>query len=252
MPNIDREGIFRGEVVEAVMRQPKEGSASSIMGLKIRIEQMLGEHNQWVEWSSYGFEVYADVVIVRKNGELHENGCSQLRDAFGWDGDLDNLPTGRCSFTVKADEYEGKTRYKADWINPYEYVPQGMKAADEATIQSMKATIGPKLRAFFGATKPLNPPKPTTPPSPPPAPGVTPRLQAPPLTLSKPAVRMTQTEAWTKFYNHAKGVRPDWTDQQIVDEFGAILNRHLNGRPTATDEDWGWMGTSGIDEWVPF
>src|SRR5690606_7747506 len=94
--------------------------------------------------------------------------------------------------TVKADTYNGQTRYRGEWINPVDFVPSSKpRSAPPETVSALKAQYGSAIRALFG-NRPAPAPAPSAPPTPAPAKATT--LPPPP---AKPlGVHGTKARAW--------------------------------------------------------
>ncbi len=159
MPPIDREGIFRADVVDIGFRPPKPGVMTRMVALKLLItEALVG--NEWEDWRLHGFDAYGDVCIIKKDGTVHERGVETLRDALGWDGSAASIEDGTfmpwpCQITVANDEYEGKIRLKVKWINHY-HASGGMKKATPEDTKGFDAQHGAAMRAICtkATTKP--------------------------------------------------------------------------------------------------
>ena len=81
-----------------------------------------------------------------------DNTIAALSVAFkAWDGDINSIDKGAlvglpCSITMEAEEYEGKTRFKAKWLNP----PGGgaPKEMEPEKRISLLAKLAPRGRAI--------------------------------------------------------------------------------------------------------
>ncbi len=175
------EGSFRGTIADYTLSQPKEGPSKSI-GVNILVVGTGwwdAENEQWndCEESDWRAEAYGYVNIVKKDGSLNEKSIENLVKNAGWDGDITSIvqktwePTP-IAFTIKADEYDGKTTYKVNYINPFDYTPGGggFKAFDPQAGKSLANQYGSQLRALASKFKPkalpTNGTKPSAPPKP--------------------------------------------------------------------------------------
>jgi len=118
---LSQEGIFRARVIEKAVRLPKEGSEAVNVSFKFEITQIL-QGKEWFDWSEHGMHCYGQICIVRKEGLTHDRGVEDMRDAFGWNGEIDPVEfeawqPRECQINVKAEEYKGKNKYRAQYFN---------------------------------------------------------------------------------------------------------------------------------------
>jgi hypothetical protein len=112
------------------------------------------------EITSYSF-------LEKKDGSINIKAIENLRDVFGWNGDLDAIPTfvgKNCQVTIEPDTYNGVTRMKVKWLNHADDSGGGgIEAVDSERLAAFKARLGPQLRASIGGTVIPPPPKTPTP-----------------------------------------------------------------------------------------
>jgi len=153
--NLDRTGIFKAVPKSWGIKTP-EGSASVAVSIRFTITAQL-EDRVWTDWT--GFEehtVYGDFWIVGKNGNVRPEAVEELVAALGWNGDLRSVkgspPRVLVQITVKSEENNGTTYFKAAWIKPGDYSPHpgAAKAEDVAGLQ---ARYGSLLRAAASTVK---------------------------------------------------------------------------------------------------
>lgn len=154
MQPVDREGTFRGLIVEYGTKEFTGGT----IAIKFRAELTeLYDGEQWHPWSDYQQEVYGDSFVVKKDASINEAAVNSLVNNAGWDGTFASVndatwrPTP-CQFKVVAEEYKGKTYYKVDFINGFDDVPGGggLPKIDEQKAKGLDARFGSQLRAIAG------------------------------------------------------------------------------------------------------
>jgi hypothetical protein len=184
MHPVDREGTFRGTNVEYGTKEFPTGAVT--IKFKAELTELYDAANEsWIPWAEYQMEVYGDSFVVKKDGTLNDESVQALVNHAGWDGSFHSVldatwrPTP-CQFSVKAEEYKGKTFYKAAFINGFDDVPGGsMPQLAPDKVKSLDMRFGMQLRALAG-NKMRNQAAPaagTKPPSPPPA-AISPTLAA--------------------------------------------------------------------------
>ena len=212
---IDRAGIFRGRCAEASMISGAEGSQSLGLHVVYDIEESLNGSG-WDDWRDYAVRASGTLWIIGKDGAINENAATTARDILGWNGDLKhvNAELNPAQLNVKEDTYEGKTRYRIEWFNPYDHSP-GPRKLEAGDLAKAETTHGAKLRAFFGqrrstAAAPAGRPAPPTASSPPaPAPSTAPEATTSP---DVPQVT-TRDEAWTHVLSVYNGDQDKATKQ---------------------------------------
>lgn len=167
----DREGSFRGEAVSYGLWNPG-GKKSTAISMTIRVTEFFNhESKEWENWREYEMDVEGDVWIIGKEGKLIENNVKSICEHLGWNGDLVSIndrswepkPFG---FTTQADEYNGRVRYKLNFINSFDFSPSGgAKTIEPDMAKSLNQQYGAQLRALAGSAS-----KPKAPSSPPPKP----------------------------------------------------------------------------------
>jgi len=158
MTPIDREGIFRCVPHDWWVTKADSGAVAVSLDLDI-LEQWNG--SSWDDWTQYGqYTVPGDYWVVKKDGTVNQRTVEQLARSMGWDGNLTSVqgapPNVLVSVSVKADTYEGKTRYKAGWMNPGDFSPRFGAPPEEVT--KLSSQFGSLLRAAAaGAAKAAKP-----------------------------------------------------------------------------------------------
>jgi hypothetical protein len=161
---LDREGIFKALPQSWKVKQFDSSTAVAIEIEFAILAQLDG--SEWVDWSNYEeHRVRGDFWVVKKTGQANIKTVEALRDAIGWNGSLKGIvgtkpPECVVQVTVKAEDYNGKTFYKAAFINPGDYQP-GSEGADASEVDQLEARFGSLLRAAAGPMKAKAPaPKP--------------------------------------------------------------------------------------------
>lgn len=155
---VDREGIFRA-VPTAWRVKKAENSSAIAIAIEFRIlEQLDQAKHEWVDWTSAGdFRTFGDFYVLDRNGRPKETTIEQLSKHLGWRGsfvqvDRETPPDGIVvQVTVKAEEYRGKTKFRADWINAGDYDPRPQRL-DASEVKSLDDQYGSLLRAAVNTT----------------------------------------------------------------------------------------------------
>lgn len=242
--NLNREGIFLATL------------ADKAVSLKNDKTQFVAKYSLTSEWN--GSE-YADIgeqgativgyhYLEKNDGSLNDSTIKQLRDATGWDGRdpfaLEELPADLVvKITVEAEEYEGRNTLKVKWVDNKDSTGGGgVKKANDQERAAIKARLGQKLRAQFGA--PVQTPKPTGAPS---MPKRTPPVTHPAAKQPKPAPGCTMDEAWQKLCVVA-------TDQERASiVWTGVLDRLFPGKQDSDlkPEDWAKVRDECLKDVMP-
>jgi hypothetical protein len=170
----DREGSFRGKIVEYGMKEFASGTVA--IKFKAELTEIYDFGNKcWEPWGEYQMEVFGDVFVVKKDGTLNEDAIKSLVDNAGWNGSFHSVEDKTwepvpCQFSVKRSDHNGKTYFNASFINAFDSVPGGtMPKLDEGKVKSLDTRFSAQLRALVG-NKMRNQDSPTAnskPPAPP-------------------------------------------------------------------------------------
>jgi len=157
------EGVYRVfPLAWTVETATKEDSKSVAIAFRFGVAQQWdATDRRWsAEWPP-GYFVEHRAWVVKKDGELNTGAIESLAKCGLWDGDWDKL-SGACPVgffllaDVKAETYEGKTRYRAAWINPNADEPQargGFAPVDTNLLGSLRARFQSKTRAVAGGAR---------------------------------------------------------------------------------------------------
>jgi hypothetical protein len=153
MPPIDREGIFRANVMDIEFKAPKEGSEAVNLNIKFAItEARIG--TEWENWAEHGFECRGSACLVKKDGTVCNHGVETMRDALGWNGSVADIESGTfkpwpCQIEVGPDAYRGEGHFEAKWINHFNSEGgSGMKKATPDDTKGFNAQHGAAMRAI--------------------------------------------------------------------------------------------------------
>jgi hypothetical protein len=152
---LDRAGIFKARPFDWSV-QPSASTKSVAISIGLLIEAQY-EDGEWVSWAEYEpHQTRGWWYVIGKNGQINLNAVEQLAKSLGWNGDLKAItgdaPNVVVQVSVKANEYEGKTTYKAGWMNPEDYVPESSGASDE-DVSKLSVQFGSLLRAAAASAK---------------------------------------------------------------------------------------------------
>lgn len=255
MIQIDRAGKFRGPIIEYGLERSKEGAWAVV--LKIAIHEWLSGTNEWEDWQAYNFCVYARVYFIKKDGRPNEKGVEMLRDTLGWDGDPYSIERKlwqppACQVLVKANEYNGQTSYRGEWIDPYDYEGSGVGQASPEDVAALATTHGSQLRAMFG-TKPVTAPPPTGKPASP-TPPTAPKPPAAPQSTPGTVPHGTKARAWAEWVAWNNRLPDPLSEEQLTKGWHSVYAMWFADREekTLTSKEWLQMETQGPAAIPPF
>jgi hypothetical protein len=170
---IDREGNFRGRIIEYKAVEGKQGSVSVM--LKVFVTGWWNVDAQgWDDtWDQYGMVVDGSPCLVKNDKQLNDLGVRQLVECANWDGIMASIVAGAwnpspIAFSVKEDTYNNETRLRIAFINPFNSTPGG-GGMDEATAHAFDNRYGMPIRALMGNAvrnaAPVPEQKPASPPA---------------------------------------------------------------------------------------
>lgn len=151
--NLDRAGIFKARPLSWRIKV-FEGKQSVAIAIEFLITAQLNG-GEWSDWSGYEENhVSGDFWVIGKTGQPNVDNVKRLRDSLGWRGVLNDVvsqdvPDIVVQITVNPEEYNGKTHFRAAWINPEDFTPSKGASADE--VKQLDARFGSLLRAAAGA-----------------------------------------------------------------------------------------------------
>ena len=181
MPALMRAGWFVCNVTQWGVREGKDGSQALSVTMKLvtagEWSPTAGENGTggWVETPEC--DVFADVYVVKKDGQPNPTGVDSLTKARIWDAGegfmrfANDVWDGvQVVAQVEPNVYQGKTTYRAAWIYPPEHIPGAGGIANRATkerLAELQARAGAMLRALAppAAVVPKQPTLPLTMPT---------------------------------------------------------------------------------------
>lgn len=149
---------FKCILVSWGVREPKAGSSTIMVALELQIvDAWNAETESWTSWESVSpaFGLYANVCIIKKDGQPNQTGIDQLCQSIGWDGTLSYFVQPVRSYIVVAqtvwNEYNGKKTIQVSWISHGSTIPRSgsgiANAVDDGGAKSLDAQFGSILRA---------------------------------------------------------------------------------------------------------
>lgn len=193
----NREGLFHGYPIEIGLDEQGNNKLACYSILFHIFEERLN-NGEWADVAAEDMEITGWFYLETKDGQGNDFTINSLKAAFGWDGrdpfwlqdNAEQLAQLPVQMKLAFEEYDGNTRLKVQFLNPYGSIGGGVSKADDTTRRNINNRLGSKLRARAGGTpaqapKPEAKPKAETPaglePSPPsPAPQPSASAQEPP------------------------------------------------------------------------
>lgn len=174
---LDREGDFQASCTDYGLVNFDSGAVG--LNMKFRIlsqwDPDAKEFHSWLDYDEH--EVEGCFFLIKKKkedgspGGLNEKTVESLVEHCGWDADMGSISDkswkpGDCQINVKRDEYKGKVRYKAAFINGFDSTPGGMGGMASEDVAKLQDQWGSHLRALAGKVrdkaKPAGKPAPPT------------------------------------------------------------------------------------------
>ena len=151
---LDREGIFKARLLGWKVLAAKSGAVA--VSCEFHVLAQWDSVGGWSDWSEYEeHRCFGSWWVVKKGGQINTDAVEQLTESLGWNGDLHSIlatsPDRVVQITVKADQYNGQTRFKAAWMNPENHAPQQQVAGKEK-IGQLQNRFGSLLRAAAAST----------------------------------------------------------------------------------------------------
>ena len=160
---INREGVFLARLIDQAVKQAPSGAVMFNM-VFAAVAQYDQSQEAYVNLAQPE-EVFGTLCLVRKSGEVSQASVERLTAALQTPiVDFDILQQRDWSqqevqITVKSEEYNGRVRFRADWIAPADAPvgPGTLAKASTDALDALNASYGSQLRA-------LAPPAPTAKP----------------------------------------------------------------------------------------
>ena len=254
LPN--REGLFNAYPADVGVDETGPNKLATCI-INFRLYEELQPSGEWADCSGDKFEVTGYFYLEKKDGDINAITIDALKAALGWDGrdpfwlqetDFSQHPV---QVRLAFEEYQGKTRLKVQYLNPYGSTGGGgVTKADEATKTTIRNRLGSKLRATAGPAPAAARPA-AAPPKLPPAKPKPQAAAAPPPTGGF-GPESTMEEAWAEFVKHCNG--PKWDQKAVEAEWFRILADLFPGKQPdeLSPVEWALMRDKGPAEIIPF
>lgn len=167
--DVDRIGNFQARILEYALKKASEGEAVAV-ALKVHLLSMWNPDTEsWDEWDVYMMTAIGDQWIIKKDGTLNNRACESLVRCCGWDGTLESISEKTwepidCQVKIGVDTYNGKTRFRIDWINAFDSIPGKFEELPPDKVQSLSQQFGSQLRALAGSHRANSTPTPKSKP----------------------------------------------------------------------------------------
>lgn len=149
---IDRAGIFKARPTEWAV-QPSANSQAVAVQVDFTItDQLDSATGAWASWADFEEHTARGYwYVIAKDGKVNQTAVDQLVKSLAWNGDL-RLVTGAApdvpvQITVTEETYNSRTRFRASWLNPGDFVPGGSGGAPSEAVEKLAVQFGSLLRA---------------------------------------------------------------------------------------------------------
>lgn len=178
---IEEQGTYRAFPLQWTLEQADSGAIALAIRFGIYSKWQGKEHGWGMDYPA-GWYTDHRAWIVKKpteeqskrglGGSLNDKAIENLSKCGLWDGDFEKLdqppPRVFVHVEVEPEEYQGTTRWRANWVNPDgpEPKPRGQFApVDRSLLDKLRAQHQAKTRALAGGggasgTAPATPPPP--------------------------------------------------------------------------------------------
>lgn len=177
---IDREGQFKGLIVEYGLTEAESGALG--VNIRVSLTHMWKQGDDfWEPWEQYLMEAEGTIWLVKKDNKgPNAPGIESLVKWAGWDGDLASIQNNTwqptpCQVAIKRDEYKGNVRFKIAFVNDHDRTPGAMSNVAPDRIGQLATQYGGQFRAIAANVKRNNattmpgqsaePPRPPAPPA---------------------------------------------------------------------------------------
>lgn len=167
---VDSVGYYRGRPLEAFVKYSSKSESVGIAMTLLCTEKYVD--GQWCDWTlddqknPIEFTCPITVWVVGADGKPIEANVKRVCEVLGWDGNFDTFndhdwAARQLQWDVVADDYNGITQFKGNWIMPYDAIPGQSGKADADKVRQIAAKYGPQLRAIAsGVARPQAPSSP--------------------------------------------------------------------------------------------
>lgn len=151
LPN--REGRFRATIDDVGISEsgkPPKLCVAFQFGLTSELTA-----DGWRDVTSEHMAITGYFYLELNDGSINKITVDQFKTALLWSGrDIQHLTTvkgAEVQITIQNETYEGKTRLKVKYLNPFDY-EGGVIKHDEDALKRAQNRLGAKLRALSGGT----------------------------------------------------------------------------------------------------
>lgn len=175
---IEKEGVFRAfPIAWTIEPSTSEGSQSVAIAFRFAVHQeWAGKESGWSQEWPAGYFTENRTYVVKRDGTLNQGAIDALAKCGLWDGDWDRLegpvPSVFVLLDVGAETYEGKTRYRANWVNPNADEPAargGFSPVDTSLVAKLRSKFQSQTKAIAHGAPSGQPPAPPAAAAAPPA-----------------------------------------------------------------------------------
>lgn len=247
------DGTFRlFPVAWTIEPSPKETSQAVAIAFKFAVRSKWHpDVKSWSEDWAPGYYVEGRVYVIKADGTLSKANVKNLQDLGLWSGDFDDIAEGPPASViihgdVESSEWEGKTRWRVNWMNPDADEPKGkagFSPPDPEVLSTLRKRFRSQIKALSGgdagqvAAPPAAPAAvpPAAPSAPATQPAAAPQQQAaPPSPPAPPAPPATEAKQSIGFAPPPPTVAPA---QPAGQEFTPPPTGDLNDDPDFIDAD---------------
>jgi hypothetical protein len=189
MPKVDREGTFRGLIIDHGVSKSSGGFPQFVAEFAA-LEYYDEDAEAFGPWGDYEQTIVGYFVLYDKNGKPTLN-LEQICKVLGWDGaSFKTLNDGDYSevtlqFRVAENTYENNTSLQIEWIDEEDAEPgRKVRKLDKAGLEELDSLYSSVMNKKAPAKAPAKGPK--TPPKKPKTPKATPPAKGP---MSPPAAK---------------------------------------------------------------
>lgn len=155
-------GDYRGRPLDWTIKNYDSGAGALVIRFKVTNEWFPGKNDEPGAWSGewpQGYYVESKSWIIGKDGNLKDGAIANLAKCGLWNGDFDAVagppPAVFCLLSVEGEDYNGKTYFRASWVNPDAPEPSkrsgGFAPIEKDALAAMRAKFGGKAKAIAGS-----------------------------------------------------------------------------------------------------
>lgn len=162
MGKLDSVGVYRGKVLESSLGITKKSGLPQWVARLSALEKYVEEKSEiehfemdgpgWVDWSDFGEDIMAFLVLFKSSEQFDEEtsllNYEQLQIATGWDGtefdslNDDSFVDKTIQFRVEENEYDGKVSLQVNWVDEAEANPaRELKKLDTDKLKDLNSKL---------------------------------------------------------------------------------------------------------------